>query len=86
MGTYMAGNLQELSDAALFVTLNWAVGASICGAVMAGLTLVLAVFSPLFHGRFSFLTLPAAIVLLALDLAVLALASALRVAAGGLSL
>jgi hypothetical protein len=51
LSIYWAGNLQELSDPALFVTMDWAVGASICGIVLAALAVSCCV-APFFMAAF----------------------------------
>lgn len=86
LSIYWAGNLQELSDLALFVAMDWAVGASLAGLVLASVAGVSALLGPLFSGRLALLTFLASILVIAASLAVLALASALRVATGGFSL
>ncbi len=86
LSIYWAGNLQELSDPALFVAMDWAVGASIGGLVLASLAGVSALLAPIFSGRLSLFTLLASILVITANLGVLVLASALRVATGGLSL
>jgi hypothetical protein len=86
LSIYWAGNLQDLSDPALFLALDWAEGSSIAGVVLAILAGISALGAPLLSGRLSLLTFLGSILILAASLAVLALASAIGVATGGLSL
>ena len=86
LGIYWAGNLQELSDPALFLTMDWAAGASLAGVVLASLAALAAILAPFFSGRFSLLTLLGSVLVIAAILAVLALASTMRVVSGGIPL
>jgi len=86
LSIYWAGNLQELSDPALFIAMNWAEGASITGIVLAGLAALAALLAPFFSGRISPFTLLGSVLVIAANLLVLALASALKVLTGGLTL
>jgi hypothetical protein len=86
LSIFWAGNLQELSDQALFVAMNWAEGASIAGLVLACLAILAAFLAPFFSSRISLLTVLGAALVIAANLLVLALASALRVLTGGLPL
>jgi hypothetical protein len=86
LSIYWAGNLQELSDPALFVAIDWAVGASLAGLVLAGLAVISALLAPFFSSRISVLTLLGSLLVIATNLVVLALATALKVATGGIPL
>jgi len=86
LGIYWAGNLQELSDQALVVTMDWAVGASMAGLVLACLTVAAALLAPFFSSRISLLTLLGSVLVIAANLVVLALASTLRAVSEGLPL
>jgi hypothetical protein len=86
LSIYWAGNLQELSDPALFVAMDWAEGASIAGLVLASLAALAALLAPFFAGRVSPLTLLGSVLVMAANLLVLALASALKVITGGFPL
>jgi hypothetical protein len=84
LSIFWAGNLQELSDPALFLSMDWAAGASVAGIVLAALAAVSALLAPLFSGRISLFTLLGSALVIAANLAVLVLASTLRVVTGGL--
>ncbi|MDX9957364.1 MAG: hypothetical protein AB7T74_04050 [Clostridia bacterium] len=86
LSIYWAGNLQELSDPALFVSMDWAAGASIAGIVLAVLAAASALLAPLFSSRISFWTLLGSVFIIAANMAVLVLASTLRVVTGGIPL
>ena len=86
LSIYWAGNLQELSDQALFVAMNWAEGASIAGLVLACLAVLSALLAPFFSGRISPLTVFGSVIVIAANLLVLVLASTLKVITGGLPL
>jgi hypothetical protein len=86
LGVYWAGNLQELSDPALFVSMDWAAGASTAGIVLALLAVISSLLAPLFSSRISLLTLLGSALVIAVNLAVLVLASTLRVVTGGIPL
>ena len=86
MGMYLAGNIQELSDSALLITVNWAVGASIAGIILAILAGASGLLGPLFSTRISLLTFFASLLVIAANLAILLLASTIKAVTGGLSL
>jgi hypothetical protein len=84
LSIYWAGNLQELSDPALFIAMDWAAGASIGALVLASLAGISALVAPFFSSRVSILTLLASLLVIVASLAVLALATTIRVATGGI--
>ena len=86
LGIYGAGNLQELSDPALFVALRWAEGSSIAALVLSCLAAVASFLAPFFSGRISLLTVGGVVLVMAASVAVLVLVSTLRVVTGGLTL
>jgi hypothetical protein len=86
LSIYWAGNLQELSDPALYLSMDWAAGASIAGIVLAVLAAVSALLAPFFSSRISIWTLFGSALVIAANLAVLVLSSTLRVVTGGIPL
>lgn len=83
---YWAGNLQELSDPALLVAINWAEGSSIAALGLASLSVISTLLAPFFSGRFSLLTLLGSVIIIATSLGGLAFVSSLKVLTGGLPL
>ena len=86
LSIYWAGNLQELSDQALFEVMYWAEGASIAGLILACLAVLSALLAPFFSGRISPLTVIGSVIVIAANLLVLVFASTLKVLTGGFPL
>lgn len=86
LSIYWAGNLQELSDPALFEAMHWAEGASLAGLVLACLAVLSALLAPFFSGRISPLTIFGSVIVIVANLLVLILASTLKVLTGSFSL
>jgi hypothetical protein len=86
LSLYIAGNLQGLTERALTLALDWAAIAATAGMTLAVCALILTILGPVARGRFSLLSMLAAVLVGAGSTAILMAVTMLRTVLGGMTI